>query len=144
MDIEFNDLLKSHIKILGILHVILGGMGVMAAVAVMALFGGFAGLVGAADPTGDAAFAIPILGGIGGLVAIILMLFSLPGLIGGIALLGLKPWSRVYMIVISALHLLHVPIGTALGIYGLWILTKPEAEALFRRRAHRRVAASGY
>jgi len=27
--------------------------------------------------------------------------------------------------------LLSVPIGTALGIYGLWVLLRPETEALF-------------
>ena len=129
--------MESHIKILGILHVILGGMGVLAAIAIMCLFGGLAGLVGVADQSGGSAIAIPILGGIGGLIAVILMIFSLPGLIGGIALLNFAPWSRVFMIVISALHLLHVPIGTALGIYGLWVLTKPETEALFARRTYR-------
>jgi len=129
--------MESHIKILGILHVILGGMGVLAAIAILCLFGGLAGLVGVADQTGDAAIAIPILGGIGGLISIILTVFSLPGLVGGIGLLKLAPWSRVFMIAISALYLLHVPIGTALGIYGLWALTKPETEALFRQRAYR-------
>ena len=128
--------MESHIKIVGILHVILGGMGILAAIAIIALFGGLAGLAGMAD-NGDAAVAVPILGGIGGLIAIVLMMFSLPGLIGGIALLNLAPWSRVYMIVISALHLLHVPVGTVLGVYGLWVLTKPETAALMQRRAYR-------
>jgi len=41
------------------------------------------------------------------------------------------------MIVISAIELLHIPIGTALGIYGLWALTKPETAALFRRASAR-------
>ena len=30
--------------------------------------------------------------------------------------------------------LLSVPIGTALGIYGIWVLTRPETEALFAQR----------
>jgi hypothetical protein len=123
--------MESHIKILGILHTILGGMGVLAAVAIFCLFGGLAGLVGIADQTGDAALAVPIIGGVGGIIATVLMVFSLPGLIGGIGLLMMAQWSRVFMIVMSALYLLHIPIGTALGIYGLWALTRPETEALF-------------
>lgn len=62
------------------------------------------------------------------------MVFSLPGLVGGIGLLMMAPWSRVFMIVISALYLLHIPIGTVLGIYGLWVLTKPETEAIFAQQ----------
>jgi hypothetical protein len=35
-------------------------------------------------------------------------------------------------IVLSAIELLHVPFGTALGIYGLWVLLSPPTEELFR------------
>src|SRR5579872_242965 len=118
--------MEPHIKVLGILHVVLGGMGVLAAIAILALFGGIAGVVGTSAAPSDSAIAIPILGGIGTIIALVLLALSLPGLIGGIALLNMASWSRIYMIVISALYLLHVPIGTALGIYGLWVLTKPE------------------
>jgi hypothetical protein len=34
-------------------------------------------------------------------------------------------------IVVSALHLINIPFGTALGIYGLWVLLSPEAQRLF-------------
>jgi hypothetical protein len=127
--------MQSHIRALGILHVILGGVGVMAAIAIFVLFGGIAGIVGSTDSSANSAIAAPIIGGIGGIIAIVLLVFSAPGLIGGIGLLNMAPWSRMFMIVISALHLLHVPVGTALGIYGLWALTKPETEALFARGA---------
>jgi hypothetical protein len=58
----------------------------------------------------------------------------LPSLAGGIGLLQLKSWARILVIVLSALHLFAVPFGTALGIYGLWALLKPETEALFQRQ----------
>ena len=128
--------MDQHVKIIGILHVVLGGMGALAAVAFLFLFGGLAGLVGAVDQTGDAALAVPVLGGIGTFLFIVCLVFSLPSLVGGIALLMMAPWSRIFMIAVSALYLLHIPIGTALGIYGLWALTKTETEALFKRRAY--------
>ena len=111
-------------------------MGVLAAVAFLFLFGGLAGLVGSVDHTGGAAVAVPVLGGIGTFLFIVCLVFSLPSLVGGIALLMMAPWSRIFMIVVSVLYLVHIPIGTALGIYGLWALTKPETEALFTRRAY--------
>jgi len=128
--------MDQHVKIIGILHVVLGSMGALAAVACLFLLGGIAGLVGASDHTGDAAVAVPVLGGIGVFLFIICLIFSLPSLIGGIALLKMAPWSRIFMIVVSVLYLLHIPIGTALGIYGIWALTKPETEALFARRGY--------
>jgi hypothetical protein len=44
------------------------------------------------------------------------------------------------MIVISALDLLSVPIGTVLGIYGIWVLTRTETEALFARQRYQPAA----
>ena len=131
--------MEQHVKIIGILHIVLGAMGAMAAVAFLALFGGLAGFVGSMDHTGDAVVAAPVLGGIGGILFIVCLIFSLPSLVGGIALLKMAPWSRVFMLVVSVLYLLHIPVGTALGIYGIWALTKPETEALFAR--HRYLAA---
>jgi hypothetical protein len=127
--------MESHIRTLGILHIILGSLGLIGALVVLMVFGGLAGLVGmSAERAGDAAVAMPFLGGLGLFIAVLILVFSLPGFIGGIGLLKLAPWSRIFMIVISVLDLLHVPLGTALGIYGLWVLTNPQATALFERR----------
>ena len=131
--------MESHIKIVGILHIVLSCMGVLAAVVVLLVFGGLAGVVGVSDHTGDSAAAVPILGGIGGILFVIIMAVSVPGLIGGIGLLKMAPWSRILMIVISVIDLFNIPFGTALGIYGLWVLTKPETVALLEGR---RVATS--
>ena len=62
------------------------------------------------------------------------VVLSLPGIIAGIGLLKLQPWARILAIVISALNLLNVPIGTALGVYGLWVLLQAETERLFAQR----------
>ena len=62
------------------------------------------------------------------------VVLSLPGIIAGIGLLKLQPWARILAIVISALDLLNVPIGTALGVYGLWVLLQAETERLFAQR----------
>ena len=124
--------MESHVRTVGILHIIFGALGVFGAIVVLMVFGGLAAMVGmSADH--DAAVAVPILGGLGTIIGFFVLAISLPGLIGGIGLLKLAPWSRMLMIVISAIELLHIPVGTALGIYGLWVLTKPETEALFRR-----------
>lgn len=127
--------METHIKVIGILHVVLGGMGVLAAAGLLLLFGGLAGMLGFSSHVPEAALAVPVLGAIGIVVFVVMILLWLPGVIGGIGLLRLAPWSRVFMIVISALDLLSIPFGTALGIYGLWALTQPETQDLFARRS---------
>jgi hypothetical protein len=89
--------------------------------------------VSVADRSGDSLIAVPILGGIGAFVFLLLLALSLPGIIAGFGLLQLRPWARVLTIVLSALELMSVPLGTVLGIYGLWVLLSPGGEQLFRR-----------
>lgn len=121
-----------HVKILAILNIIYGGLLVIAAVFVFLVMGGIASFVTASDTTGEGAAAAPILGMIGAGVAIFLLVLSAPSIIAGLGLLKFQPWARILTIILSALHLLSIPFGTALGIYGLWVLLNPETEGLFR------------
>jgi hypothetical protein len=125
--------METHVKTLGILHIIFGALGVLAALVILFVFGGLAGLVGVAGHGEDSNLAAPILGGLGMVLFIFLMAISLPGVIAGIGLLEFRPWARILTIVLSVIDLIHVPFGTALGIYGLWVLLSQPGERLFRR-----------
>jgi hypothetical protein len=125
--------MAEHVKILGIMHMVYGILGVLAGIIVLVIFGGLAGLVSVAGRSGDSLIAVPILGGIGAFVFLLLLSLSLPGIIAGFGLLQLRPWARILTIVLSALELMSVPLGTVLGIYGLWVLLSPGGEQLFRR-----------
>jgi|SRR5579863_3130712 len=127
--------MAEHVKILGILHVAYGILGVLAGILGLVFFGGLAGLVSVADHSGDARIAIPILGAIGGFVFILLLGLSLPGIIAGFGLIERRPWARILTIVLSVLELMSMPVGTVLGIYGLWVLLSPGSEELFRQPA---------
>jgi hypothetical protein len=125
--------MAQHVKILAILHIIYGAIGVFIGLIALLVLGGIAGFVGATDHSADSALAVPILGGIGGLVFVILLCISLPGIIAGFGLMQYKQWARILTIVLSAFELFSIPLGTALGIYGFWVLLKPETEQLFNR-----------
>jgi hypothetical protein len=83
-----------------------------------------------ADPH-DAAIALPIIGIAGTALVTFLVLVSLPGLVAGIGILKLQPWARVLGIVVAVINLVHVPVGTAVGIYGLWVLLNNDSERVF-------------
>src|SRR4051812_7496395 len=117
--------MADHIKIVAILHIIYSSFMILGALAVMAIFGGIATMIGASGSM-DAAPAVPIVGGIGMVICLVLVILGLPGLVAGIGLLKFRPWARMLGIVISALDLISVPFGTALGIYGLWALLSQE------------------
>jgi hypothetical protein len=130
--------MAQHVRILGILHIIFGALGVLAAISVLLIFGGISAVVGLTDHSSDSLTAIPILGLIGGFVFLLVLVLSLPGLIIGIGLMQFRPWARIAGIILSALDLVSVPpFGTALGIYGLWVLLSNETERMFETRPMR-------
>ena len=121
--------MAQHVKILGILHVVFGGLGVLGAVIVLAIFGGLSAFVNMSERGSDVPG--PILGIIGIVVFFIILVLSLPALIIGIGLMQFRGWARIGGIVLSVLDLPLFPIHTILGVYGLWVLLNRETEQMF-------------
>ena len=126
--------METHVKVLGILHIVFGALGILAGLGLLVLFGGIAGLVEATTSSQDARVTIPILNIVAWALFGFLFVISIPGVIAGMGLLQYQNWARILTIVLSALNLLNVPIGTALGVYGLWVLLSTGTEQLFARR----------
>jgi hypothetical protein len=126
--------MQTHIRVLGILHIIFGAVGVLIGAGIFLFMGGIAGIVAMAEGGGDSLVALPILGGIGALVLIVMLVLSVPGVIIGAGLLAWQPWARLGMIILSVFHLANFPFGTALGAYGLWALLSAEGTAMFQSR----------
>jgi hypothetical protein len=123
--------MDTHVKVLGVLYIVLSALGVLSALFLMLAFGGTLGLVGMTSDSGDAAIAMPIIGITGLALVIMLLALSLPGLLAGWGLLKYRPWARILAIVLSALNLINIPLGTILGAYGLWVLLNKDTERLF-------------
>lgn len=115
---------ESHITILGALYIAFSVLGILAMLCLTALFVG-GGLI-SGDP--DARLAMTIFGSC---LGAFLLALSLPGLLGGIYLMKRRRWARIVVLVLGFLNLLAVPIGTALGVYTIWVLLKPEADEYF-------------
>ena len=123
--------MQTHVKVLGVLYLAVGGCMLIGALFLAMTMGGVAGIVGASADPEDAAIAVPILGIAGTALAAFFGIFSLPSLITGYGLLNFKPWARIVGIVLSAISLIVIPFGTIVGAYGLWVLLSKETERLF-------------
>jgi hypothetical protein len=123
--------MTTHVKVVAVLYLFLSAFGLLAALAVSMAFGLAGGIVGANADAEGAAIALPIIGLTGTMLVVFLVLTSLPGLIAGIGLLKVKSWARILGIVVAILNLIHIPIGTAVGIYALWVLLNRETERQF-------------
>ncbi len=123
--------MRDHVKILGILNMVWGGLIVLIGGLFLLFFGGIAGFLGLSSGN-DSVIAAPIMALIGVVVAVGIALIGVPGIIGGWGLLNFKGWARILIIIISIFHLPTVPFGTALGVYGIWVLFNHETERLFQ------------
>ena len=123
--------MQTHVKVVGVAFIVFGALGILAATVIMLVFGGAAGIVGASADPEEAAFALPIIGLTGSLLSMFLFALSIPGLVTGFGLLSWKPWARILGIVLCAIQLINIPLGTLLGIYGLWVLLNSDTERLF-------------
>lgn len=122
--------METHVKVLGVLNIVCGVAGLLIAALFVLIFGGSAAAV-VADGDADAAIALPIIGLTGMALVSVLVVLSLPILMVGVGLFRLKPWSRIPGIVVSILQLFGFPLGTVLGVYGLWVLFSKDGERLF-------------
>jgi len=126
--------METHVKVLGLLQIILGALGILVALFVMLMFGGVAGFVAAAGEEGSE-IAVPIISLVGAFAVTFILILSIPGIFVGFGLLKFRPWARVFGIIMSILLIIHFPLGTIVGVYGLWVLLTGETEKLFAAKA---------
>jgi hypothetical protein len=122
---------KSHVQIVAGLNIAAGALYLLIGIVVFLFLGAIGGIVAAQGEPG----AGGIIAMIAGCVSIFLMVLGLPSIIAGWGLFLGKEWARILTIVLAILHLFNVPIGTALGVYTLWVLladepASPPAESL--------------
>jgi len=113
---------REHNKLLAIFFLINGGLQVLGGVFVALIYGG----IGAAFMSNNRRSEGHMLGSFFLIFAIVaaLIVFVFAGIafFAGWKLLKLKLGARTWGIIASCVALLGFPLGTALGIYGLWFL----------------------
>jgi len=65
------------------------------------------------------------------------ILLAVPLTFAGFGLLRMQGWARTLGMVLCALSIISIPFGSAMGAYGLWVLTSMEVEPLFEHRGER-------
>ncbi len=143
--------MKWHIRILGFLYLAIGIIaGYVGAVKIYPSIGSFP-----TSSQGSFAFVVAaiwvILAVFGALIGLAIPTLMI---VGGIGLLGMRPWARAMSIVLSMVLLPAIPIGAAatlypspvptlalgaalgvLGMYGLWVLLNQRTQRLFQPQA---------
>src|SRR5262245_37941950 len=110
-----------HKRILAILFIISGSLQILTLIFVSALFSMILPFLiehAHADAQWVLVWVVPFVR----MFALVLVVFfSLPSVVGGIALLNGKKWALTLVMVLGCFKLFSFPLGTALGIYSIWV-----------------------
>ncbi|SYZ72333.1 conserved membrane hypothetical protein [Candidatus Zixiibacteriota bacterium] len=115
--------MEKHLKILGVLFVIRGVLSILGGMALILILGSISLLVHNLQ-------AAAIITTVGAVLGAIFMVTGIPEIAAGWGLLIRKRWGRILGIIMGILNIFDVPLGTALGVYSLWVLFNDEAEKL--------------
>jgi hypothetical protein len=114
---------QSHTHLLGIIWLAISAFNTIAGVVLYILANTlFAHMRDFGAPQGG--FLRPLLSVIG----IFVLAKAAFGFIAGWGLLQREPWARILTLVLGFISLFHVPFGTAVGVYTLWVLLPVQSE----------------
>lgn len=121
---------REHVRLLGILWLAYSAFHVVGGI-VLLIIGNTIFLSVPGMPAPGPSFLHALFTGI----AIVLLIQSAVGLAAGWGLLQREPWARILCLVVAFISLFHVPIGTALGIYSLWVLLPTQSDRDYEAQA---------
>lgn len=120
--------MKTHVEVVGLINVVIGALFTTLGVLVSAGALLFAPWFNGAPPwrAGDTMAVVTTILAISALFFVI----GVPSLIAGVGLRKHKTWARTLAIVVATLALASFPLGTAAGLYTLWVLSQKETVQL--------------
>jgi hypothetical protein len=121
--------MESHKKILSILYIISGALQLIILGGVSVFLSTlFPYLAKEAGPEGG--WILEMIGQfIPFILWVIILLFAIPSILGGIALLQGKSWALTLLLIMGCFKLFSFPIGTALGIYAIWVYAESNKQS---------------
>ncbi|HEX2663908.1 MAG TPA: hypothetical protein VHM93_13820 [Candidatus Acidoferrum sp.] len=110
---------QEHVRLLGILWMAYSALNVVGGIVLVVLANTLFGRFSQAGPPPEGtSWLRPFLTVIGYLI----LAKAAAGLITGWGLVQREPWGRILALVVGFISLFNIPIGTALGVYTLWVL----------------------
>ncbi len=119
---------EGHVRLLGILWMAFSALEVVGGVVALIVGGWVFGPDGPA--AGAPSFVRPLVA-IAGIFSIIKGAFGFPA---GWGLLNRQSWARPMALIVGVISLFfHIPFGTAMGVYTLWVLLPTRSEEEYER-----------
>lgn len=129
--------MEIHLKVLGVVRIVMGAfVGLVSLATLWASRAMAANLqtlerLGPTESSAQARLALVVVSSL----QLSLVVVSIAGIVIGCGLLALRRWSRPLAIAAAILDLVLAPVGTIIGIYGLWVLLSADTKRLLAAKA---------
>ena len=120
-----------HLTVLAVLWIAAGLLNVIGAFFLFLLGNAFGRLIHIPQMPQFHGFLEGLFSTIGALI----LVKALASFAAGWGLLERQPWARILTLILGFVSLLNIPLGTALGIYTIWVLLPVPADEEYRRLA---------
>ena len=125
-----------HVQTLGILWIVYAAYSTMGwLIALPFLTGMFGGFTHHWGPWGPHDYVFPGFGFLAPLISVVVFARAALALITGLGLIRRAPWARTLAIVTGFLTLIKPILGTALGIYTLWVMLPTASDREYQQIA---------
>ncbi len=118
---------QEHVRLLGILWIAMGAFDVVGGMMLFLL----SNTIFREGGPGNSMFMHPLMRFLGTFV----LVKAAAALAAGWGLLQRESWARVLALIVGFVALLNVPLGTALGVYTLWVLLPAQSEQEYEAQA---------
>ena len=115
--------MDKHVTLAGAFNLAMGIMGILGVIIGSAMMATLVNHIEEPEAAAIAVLAVSL--GFG-----YLAISSIAQIICAIGLLQRRSWSRVPMIIVSAVKLLDIPLGTVLGIYTIWAMIQDDTKTI--------------
>ncbi|UCE19549.1 MAG: hypothetical protein JSV84_04180 [Gemmatimonadota bacterium] len=120
--------MEKHVTLVAAIYIGFGALCILIGMSV------FVAAVGGGILSGDPQ-AMALTSTVGTTIAGFFIVLSVPEIIGSLGLLKRKSWARILVLILAATDLIFIPIGTAIGVYSIWVLLHDETVRLFSQRS---------
>jgi hypothetical protein len=113
--------MESHKRAIGILYIVTGALqffGLLLLAILISFVGPFFADIANENARWVFDWLVPFINII---AAIVIIFFSIPSVVGGVALLQGKTWALTLVLILGCFKLFSFPIGTAIGTYTIWV-----------------------
>jgi len=112
---------SEHIHLLGIIFVVWGCLSLLLGVGMWLFFAGLGAFSGERE-------ALAVMLVIATVASGFSIVTGIAEVISGWGLLKKMSWSRLLTLIMAVINVISFPLGTALGVYAMWVLFKDESK----------------